>query len=204
MGDRVNPISVRSKRRITDALLELMQTTPFSKITVKEIVERAGLTRQTFYHNFESREDVLLYRLDELIEGFIEYLIAHKVGGWEDLICCFFRYWQEHEDFMQLLMKNDLTDLFSMRIPPFFEYVKLVHFDKTDLTDAEARLWYAFVSGAVVSTLTSWLTSSGGITARQLARMVVSMLDGSMMNRNEGASLPGAKAVVERMTSEQS
>lgn len=48
MGDRDNPISVRSKRRITESLLELMHERPFSKISIKDIVERAGLTRQTF------------------------------------------------------------------------------------------------------------------------------------------------------------
>ena len=32
---------------------------PFVKITVKDIVAKAGLTRQTFYHNFETKEEVL-------------------------------------------------------------------------------------------------------------------------------------------------
>ncbi len=183
--NRENPISVRSKRRITDALLELMQVTPFSKISIKDIVDRAGLTRQTFYHNFETKEDVLLCRLDEHFEGFLQYLSKKKVNNWEDIICCFFRYWQEHASFMRLLMKNDLVYLLSLKMPGYFQSVKDSYFNSTDLTDAEARLWYAFASGALVSTLTSWLTSNGGFSARALARLVLSMMDGTMLARSD-------------------
>ena len=66
MVGRENPISVRSKRLITDALIELMGEKAFSKISIRDIVERAGLTRQTFYHNFDSKEEVLLHKSDSL------------------------------------------------------------------------------------------------------------------------------------------
>lgn len=162
-----------------------MQVTPYSKITIKDIVAGANLTRQTFYHNFETKEDVLLSRLDDHFEGFITYLTKKKAGNWEDIICCFFRYWQEHADFMKLLMKNDLVYLLSLKMPGYFQSIKEAYFNNTDLTDAEARLWYAFVSGALVSTLTSWLTSSGGFSARALAKQVVSMMDGTMLAKNQ-------------------
>ena len=181
-----------------------MQTTPFSKISIKDIVERAGLTRQTFYHNFETKEDVLLYKEDELIAGFIQYLTEHQIVDWEDVICFFFRYWQEHADFMQLLLKNDLIYLLSRRLPYYFQVVNEVHFERTDLTDVEARLWYAFVSGAVISVLTSWLTSTGGLSARELAKMVTSMMDGSFVERNGFGEASDAFDVVTTMASDRS
>lgn len=195
---RDNPISVRSKRRITDALLELMQVTPFSKISIKDIVDRAGLTRQTFYHNFDTKEDVLISRLDEHYEGFLQYLSKKTIHEWEDIICCFFRYWQEHADFLKLLMENDLIYLLSMKMPGYFESVKQLHFQKTDLTDAEARLWFAFVSGALVSTLTAWMSSPGGLSARALSKLVLSMLDGTMLEKGRAELDPDvAKRIVE-------
>lgn len=204
MGERVNPISVRSKRRISDALLELMQVTPFSKISIKDVVDRAGLTRQTFYHNFETKEDVLLCRIDEHIEGFLQYLSKKKVQNWEDVICCFFRYWQEHSDFVLLLLKNDLIYLLSMRMPHFFQPVREAHFSKTDLTDAEARLWFAFVSGGLVSILTSWLESSGGISARALSKMTIAMMDGSMLERNHLSGEENVGTIIDYMRTEAS
>jgi AcrR family transcriptional regulator len=179
-----------------------MQVTPFSKISIKDIVDRAGLTRQTFYHNFETKEDVLLCRLDEHFDGFLQYLSRKRINDWEDIICCFFRYWQEHADFVQLLMKNDLVYLLSLKMPDYFQSVKEIHFNRTDLTDAEARLWFAFVSGALVSTLTSWLKSSGGLSARALARLVLTMMDGSMLQKSRVELETGVAQLIDQLQSD--
>lgn len=199
---RVNPISVRSKRRITDALLELMQVTPYSKITIKDIVAGANLTRQTFYHNFETKEDVLLGCLDHHFEGYLQYLSKKKAGDWEDIICCYYRYWQEHADLMYLLMKNGLTYLLSQKMPGYFQSLKEVYFDDTDLNDAEARLWYAFVSGALVSTLTSWLTSNGGLSARALAKLTISMMDGTMLAKSGTGTALNVAQIIDQLQSD--
>lgn len=204
VSGRENPISVRSKRRITKALLELMEVTPFPKISIKDIVDRAGLTRQTFYHNYETKEEVLLYQLDDYMDEFVHYLSRKKVGNWEDVICCFFRFWQERADFLRLLMKNDLTHLLTGRMVHYFTSVKAFHFDKTDLTDAEARLWFSFVSGALVNTLTSWLSSTGGISARTLSKMVLSMMDGTMMERNESADTFDVGKIIDLLSADTS
>lgn len=201
VGERVNPISVRSKRRITDALLELLQGTPFSKITIKDIVDRAGLTRQTFYHNFESKEDVLYYRIDEYIEGFIRYLSAHQIGNWEDILCFFYRYWQEHADFVKLLMENDLMYLLTGRMEHWFEPLKAAEPDRSGLTAGEAKLWFSFINGAIASLLSSWLTSSGGLSARALAKATLSMLDGSTLEKTDFSSPGFAGQAVELLAS---
>lgn len=39
--------------KLANAMKECMRTAPVEKITVKEIVETCGLTRQTFYRNFQ-------------------------------------------------------------------------------------------------------------------------------------------------------
>lgn len=203
MGDRDNPISVRSKRRITEALLKLLQTTPFSKISIKDIVEEAGLTRQTFYHNFDTKEEVLLCRLEELIEGFLQYLADKKVTEWEDIVCFFFRYWQEHADFMRLLQKNGQLYLLAEQMPRYFDVVYDIHFSKTDLSVAEARFWFAYVSGALVNVLGYWLDNSFGVSARELSKMVVSMMHGTMAERNR-YDAGTANLIVEYLTHQSS
>lgn len=201
VGERVNPISVRSKRRITNALLELLQGTPFSKITIKDIVDRAGLTRQTFYHNFETKEDVLCYRLDELIEEFVRYLSAHQISTWEDIFCFFYRYWQEHADFVHLLMENDLMYLLHSRMEVWFEPLKASGSDQNGPSETETRLWFSYLNGALTSTLSSWLTASGGLSARALAKTTLSMLDGTLLERTSFSNAGKAGQVVEALAS---
>ncbi|MBQ9852822.1 MAG: TetR/AcrR family transcriptional regulator [Ruminiclostridium sp.] len=49
----------RVRTKITEALLELMGEKPFSEISVIEIVNRAGVARQSYYRNFSSKEKVV-------------------------------------------------------------------------------------------------------------------------------------------------
>ena len=44
--------------KLANAMKECMRTAPVEKITVKEIVETCGLTRQTFYRYFKDKYDI--------------------------------------------------------------------------------------------------------------------------------------------------
>ncbi len=48
-----------TKKRIADALRELMSTAPMQKITVKQLVDKAEITRQGFYYHFQDVYSVL-------------------------------------------------------------------------------------------------------------------------------------------------
>ena len=48
----------RTKSWIFEALMILMDEKPYDKITVSDIVEKAGIARQTFYRNFNDKNEV--------------------------------------------------------------------------------------------------------------------------------------------------
>ncbi len=50
----------RTRRRLKEALLELLQERPYESITVQEIIDRADVGRSTFYSHFPSKEALLL------------------------------------------------------------------------------------------------------------------------------------------------
>jgi hypothetical protein len=49
----------RTRGWIFEALMVLMDETPYDKITVSDIVKKAGIARQTFYRNFNDKNEVL-------------------------------------------------------------------------------------------------------------------------------------------------
>ena len=63
-------MSQLTKKAIVEATLNLAQTKAISKITVRDIVEACGITRNTFYYHFhdiyEVLEDVIDAKFDEL------------------------------------------------------------------------------------------------------------------------------------------
>ena len=49
-----------TRESICTAFLELIKTKEFKDITISEIVRRAGVSRQSFYRNYASKEDIVL------------------------------------------------------------------------------------------------------------------------------------------------
>lgn len=64
----------RTKTAIIEAFQEILEETPINKITVKSIVERCGINRNTFYYHFEGIPDLVEYHLttmaDQLLDSF--------------------------------------------------------------------------------------------------------------------------------------
>ena len=47
-----------TREKLAQAIKEEMEQTSLDRITVARIVERAGVTRQTFYRNFKDKYDL--------------------------------------------------------------------------------------------------------------------------------------------------
>ena len=54
-----------TKRAIKDAFMSLLNERPFEKITVKEIIEKCGVSRNTFYYHFQDVYDLMGEILDD-------------------------------------------------------------------------------------------------------------------------------------------
>ena len=58
----------RTKQKFVTAMTGLMGEKPLDKITVKEIVEKSGMTRQTFYRCFLDKYDLVNWHFERLAE----------------------------------------------------------------------------------------------------------------------------------------
>ena len=60
-----------TRHYIMQALFKLMSENEYEKISVKDIVEKAGVGRATFYRYFKCKEDVIVYYFDHNTQKFI-------------------------------------------------------------------------------------------------------------------------------------
>ena len=49
----------KTKYKLAEAMKECMKTSKVDAITVKQLAEKCGLTRQTFYRNFLDKFDLI-------------------------------------------------------------------------------------------------------------------------------------------------
>ena len=50
-----------TKELLAKSLKELAKTKPIDKITIKEITDNCGLSKRTFYHNFQDKAELVLF-----------------------------------------------------------------------------------------------------------------------------------------------
>lgn len=71
----------KTRYKLANSIKECMKTTPVDKITVKDIAQGCGLTRQTFYRNFLDKYDLINWYFDKLVhESFAQIGMGHTVG----------------------------------------------------------------------------------------------------------------------------
>lgn len=59
---------IRTRDVLGDALIQLMHEKPFEQITVQHVLDRAGVSRSTFYTHFTGKNDLFLGDVDDFWE----------------------------------------------------------------------------------------------------------------------------------------
>lgn len=113
-----NKTAIQSQHKIADALFSLFKRKPFEKITVTEICEEAAIGRKTFYRNFELREDVIEFQLDNMCEEYKKEIEGMSI---EECLYHHFEYVKRNKDYFIILYKNGFNmmvhEKFSLQIP---------------------------------------------------------------------------------------
>lgn len=79
-AEKIDRRAQRTRRMLTNALVELMLEKRFDAITVQEILDRADVGRSTFYAHFSSKEELLYSSVGEMIRS-LPLEIAEKDGS---------------------------------------------------------------------------------------------------------------------------
>lgn len=96
------------KKQITDALLAALETKELKDISVSQIAADAGVSRISFYRNYQDKEDVL--------RAYMAQLMAVRMNGTKpdgmhpepDILGDIFAFLGEYKDFFLLLGKRNL------------------------------------------------------------------------------------------------
>ena len=95
----------KTKYRLARAMKECMKSTPVENITVKQITEECGLTRQTFYRNFLDKYDLINWYFDKLLVKSFEHMGQGKTVY--DALVKKFTYIQEEQTFFAAAFRYD-------------------------------------------------------------------------------------------------
>ena len=69
LDNKEDPRVRRTRDRLGDALVELLVQKPFEDITVQDVLERAGVSRSTFYTHYRDKNDLFLSDAEDFFEA---------------------------------------------------------------------------------------------------------------------------------------
>lgn len=75
------------RERLLAAVLRTSAELGYSEFSVQDVLDRAGVSRPTFYEHFENKEDAFLAALDatgERLRGRLEAAAPEGAGGWRE------------------------------------------------------------------------------------------------------------------------
>ena len=101
-----------AKTELTKALLSLLKKKKLHEITISELCNKAGLSRLSYYRNYDSMEEIIREHLSGITDAFLTSSSANfRTTPREEFIALLFEHMYSIKDLVSLLIRNDLSYL---------------------------------------------------------------------------------------------
>ena len=173
-----------SKQLLRNALLELLKEKHISKVSVREICERAQINRTTFYKYYGSQ-----YELLEDIENMLIAQITEKITvdtKKQDLsIIQILKYIDGNADLFRLLVNNDPDPMFSQKLLHLPEVQQCItRFTENIGFSQYSRYNYEFFVNGGSSIIRSWLNKDDRESPEDMSNYICSLFNSIGNNSN--------------------
>lgn len=153
------------KECIADALLRLMKKKPFEAITIQEITDLADVGRVTYYRNFTSKEDVLIFKLGILCGNWAETIPPEERQDYNKLAVQFFVFIKSIQDVVLTLYQANLWFIF---LNFFYKYIG----PQEGFT--QKKMYHsAYVSYGLFGITNEWIKGGMKETPEQLGKILI-------------------------------
>ena len=167
--------SIRSKRLIRQAFVELLQEKELEKITVTDIITRADINRGTFYAHYQDTQAVIEQIENEIIEKMLEFLGEFRYQNFFQnplpLLLKISRYLEEDLEFYRILINSHGSEQFLIKLKNIF--VKHMETD-TDIPDQFKKspaflIRTHFFAGGLVNLYQVWFRGEMDISLNEIS-----------------------------------
>lgn len=145
---RQNPNNILVKEYIVSALLKLIESKTVSSISITELCKKAGVSRMSFYRNYDSIEDIFSKQLAEIFENYKNDELTQNVKGFyydKEHMNHYFNYLYTYREFLDGIIQCGYDVMFLNMLN---EYIidKWLHVsDKLTLTAFSGALYNSFL-----------------------------------------------------------
>ncbi len=165
--DKRKEANMRVKSCITKALLSLMHQKSFSDISISELIRTAGVARVSFYRNYDSKEDVLITLIDDVLEEYRGTLDWSETDYYTyQNIYRSFEYFKKYGDFVLDLYQFGYGSILLEKLNRFHEEIA----GTMPNNSIEKYMLYMYM-GALFNTAIMWIQNGAKESTEDIADM---------------------------------
>lgn len=158
----------RVRKSIAKAWITLLKKKSFSEITVTELVQKAGVARQSYYRNFESMEDVARGYMLEIQRETQHVLKKKKIEEFNAEFGALVMHGiATHKEDVLAMYHAGLSQIILEMINEIFE----LHFGDMPSCSIERYQLYC-MAGMIFNVEMKWLEGGAKESAEEIARVI--------------------------------
>lgn len=165
--------AVETQDKLCAALLKLLRHNTLKDVKISVLCQKAGVSRNAFYRNFETIDDILVYHADKVCIEMSEYLNSLTSKSMESFISGFFKFWYAHKDDLELFFQNNISNLLIERISENLELCLSLPTQKPSPNPIKG---YVFLASGMIGVLYTWIRKRYNIDPDTLANWIVENL----------------------------
>ena len=179
--------AIRSKKMINAALADLLQEKPLDKITVTDVVNRAGINRGTFYAHYQDIPDVINHLIENTFSMIREVLSQDPKQLTQlpsMLLAQIQQILEEETDFYKKVMASGAASVLQEQLVSVVVEYLLQHEQEYSFGSHESYvLNIRFCAGGLSNLYRDWFAGKLDMTLSELTGYAQRMLDGIMAMR---------------------
>lgn len=180
------PNTNRTKQELAQSLKTLMQTMPLERISVGDIVECAGLGRNTFYYHFQDKYDLVNW----IFESETDHMLRQRltIDNWDPYLQDLEDYFRANQAFYcnaldysgQNCLADHIYDTLRQRV--IEQGMALSAEERQGLTDAEINTISEVVACIFLGLLVHWVQGGMPRDLKTFHECLRRILDGSLVH----------------------
>lgn len=134
------------KESLRTAYFEYLMANSYDNISIKELTELVNCSRMTFYRNYKSKEDILDFWFDELIQDLTDRCRSSESA--EEYTRVLLEYAREESEYIKALFKHGYLELLFRKVNDRTRF--------SEMSSEQLYLTYARI-GAIFNCLVNWI-----------------------------------------------
>ena len=167
-ADRVE----RTKKNISLALYALLLRKPYDEISVSDICKKANISRVSFYHYYDKKDDIIIQFSDEKFAEFFDNFTKLEALTFEDLIVEMFKYLKKISRQLTILRYAQKENIMLEQFHSYGRYI----FSNTKTTNLlknkDNQFLIPFLVGGIFNVIMKWLDEGMVTQPEEIAKAV--------------------------------